>query len=463
MTNRIGGPGPSEPSKGPRGPTEPDSDKFKKKVEKIEEVGESELEKRRKKPFYETQEEENGEKNSSKAPSPFERDFMAGKTSSRSLNKPLKGLRDLSNESIPTPPHSPPPPLNNTPASANELDNAEEDLPHSDDFWKKVDMPDAPPPAKTFEEKSDHSHKGARQEHSSKKEDESPFALFEKKKEKKESDLFSPLERKEKRLDEWKERKEREINIPHEKKRHSDLKKEEHQEKRPLLDRAPPSSDKNKSHIQRPEPEKKEKKTINAPLPSKGKKEAKEEESEISLPPPPPVAAPMQGAKKQEKKDLDSAPPIHVPHPLPPLIQQAAQAAQVQATPYLNPKTEALYHELVGSIMYVASQHTGVSVTQVVLNSPNLQHSVFFNSTITIEKYASAPDSFNVRLAGTPQAVQAFNQNIQGLTTAFNAAYEDKRIQFRIGRLETSYAPERHSIRRKEETSSQDEEDLPEG
>jgi hypothetical protein len=85
-----------------------------------------------------------------------------------------------------------------------------------------------------------------------------------------------------------------------------------------------------------------------------------------------------------------------------------------------------------------------------------MRNSPFFNSKILIETHTSAPGFVNVRLTGTPEAVKIFNDNLPSLTAAFNAAYEHGRIQFRIGRLDTSIATDRHLIRRKKEAGSQD-------
>jgi hypothetical protein len=104
----------------------------------------------------------------------------------------------------------------------------------------------------------------------------------------------------------------------------------------------------------------------------------------------------------------------------------------------------------------MASAKPGISLTEVTLNSPNFEKSVFYNAKITIEKYATAPDSFNIRLSGSPEAVTLFSKNVENLTAAFAISYEERRIAFRVGRLEAEYAQERPLIRRKKESGDKE-------
>lgn len=114
-------------------------------------------------------------------------------------------------------------------------------------------------------------------------------------------------------------------------------------------------------------------------------------------------------------------------------VQPMVQAAATQAAPYLSPDTMALFQQMVGTI-YVMNSRTGISTTEVLLNSPAFANSKFFGSTITIEKYATAPDALNIRLSGSTEAVNAFNQNLPSLM----AAFEQNKFQFKV-RIETAY------------------------
>jgi hypothetical protein len=126
-------------------------------------------------------------------------------------------------------------------------------------------------------------------------------------------------------------------------------------------------------------------------------------------------------------------------------VQPMAFAAASEATPYLSSQTVSLYFQMVGQI-YVMVEPPGISVTQVVLNNPAYAHSKFYGATITIEKYASAPDSFNIRLTGNDAAVASFRENIPGLMTAF----QNSSLPFRVNRVEAEYTIERPVFRRKE-------------
>ena len=111
---------------------------------------------------------------------------------------------------------------------------------------------------------------------------------------------------------------------------------------------------------------------------------------------------------------------------------------------------------MVGAIAFVGKQGFDNSRTEFLLNSKAFEKSPFYNSSIILERFATAPDSFNISLSGSAQAVALFNQNINNLSTAFSKAYEKGKISFRIGRLEASYAHERPLIQRKEKAGDKE-------
>lgn len=149
------------------------------------------------------------------------------------------------------------------------------------------------------------------------------------------------------------------------------------------------------------------------------------------------------GQRGQERKIVEiEAPSLPL---LPTHVHPMAFAAASTATPYLSPQTVSLFFQMVGQI-YVMTAPPGVSETQIVLNSPSYAESKFYGATITIEKYATAPDSFNIRLTGNDAAVASFRENIPSLLTAF----QNSNLPFRIGRVEAVYSMERPVFRRKE-------------
>ncbi len=129
----------------------------------------------------------------------------------------------------------------------------------------------------------------------------------------------------------------------------------------------------------------------------------------------------------------------------PPTVHTEAAAAATIAAPYLRPEVLPLFYQMVGAIFVMANQ--GISTTEILLNNPAFAGSKFFGASIEIIKYSSAPDSLNIRLSGSNEAVTAFSQNIPGLMAAFQTGG----FRFRIGRIDAGYAADKPVFRRKEE------------
>lgn len=137
---------------------------------------------------------------------------------------------------------------------------------------------------------------------------------------------------------------------------------------------------------------------------------------------------------------------------LPSHVQPMAMSATTQAAPYLNPNAASLFFQMVGTI-YLMTGTSGINRTEIVLNNPAYAGSKFFGATITIEKYASAPDSFNIRLTGSHEAVVSFKENIPSLMSAF----ENGNFAFRVNRLDVEYSVEKPMFRRKEKSEDKGE------
>ncbi len=133
---------------------------------------------------------------------------------------------------------------------------------------------------------------------------------------------------------------------------------------------------------------------------------------------------------------------------MPPNIAAQTGALTSPLTPYLHPDIIPLFEKMVGTIIQIQAQ--GITTTQVILNSPAFTSSIFFGSSIILEKYSTAPDSFNIFLRGPQQAVVMFNENLDGLLDAFKRG----NFNFKIGRLEAEH--ERPLFKRKEKTSGKD-------
>lgn len=151
-------------------------------------------------------------------------------------------------------------------------------------------------------------------------------------------------------------------------------------------------------------------------------------------------------SKGHEKKENVQIMSPSIPE-LPASIQPAAVAATQSVAAYLRPETVPLFYQMVGSII-VMSTPPGISRTEFILNNPAFANSKFFGATVELIKYSTAPDSYNIRLSGSNEAVAAFNQNLPNLMAAFQTGH----FSFRIGRIDAEYANDRPVLRRKEGT-----------
>jgi len=150
---------------------------------------------------------------------------------------------------------------------------------------------------------------------------------------------------------------------------------------------------------------------------------------------------------KEHKVEAHAAP---TPIPFSPDAAGAATTATSHVSSYIAPQAQNLFSQMVGTIIVMTNQ--GISRTEVQLNSPAFQNSPFFGSTILVEKYATAPDSFNIRLTGNTSQVNAFNKNLDGLYNAF----ERGSFAFKIGRLDASHAPVKPLFKRKKKSGDKD-------
>ena len=89
----------------------------------------------------------------------------------------------------------------------------------------------------------------------------------------------------------------------------------------------------------------------------------------------------------------------------------------------LSSQVYELFERLVGLI--TLEQYSGNSKTTVTLNMPG---SVFHQSQIVLEKFSTAPQTFNVQLLGSPQAVAIFEANMNDLV----AAFQDSKRAFEV-------------------------------
>ena len=401
----------------------------KGRVEKVREVDADEARKRRFQKYYKDHSDADEAAEEANRPSPY--DLISGRQNT--------GLDDVDDTAIPSPSNSPPPDVNARITSSEPDEATEGALPQSDDFWEEVDFPpDHPVPPRSFKEttgKKEHGAPGSTKKEHEVKGREAPLPGHVKKDKttaphetgrhaheaKKEPSPFGLPGRSEKRVGETK---------PPEKKQGKSPFEEE-----PAAPRARPMEREEERHLGHVGKDKK-------------KERVKEEDREYQGPgimPQKPEEREGGGGGKRERehKVVDIQAPS-LPK-LPAEVQPIATAAATQAAPYLTPTTTSLFYQMVGT-MYVMVRTPGVMRTEILLNNPAFAESKFFGSTIKIEKYATAPDSFNVTLTGSNQAVVAFKENIPSLL----AAFQNGNFAFRVNRIDVEYTTERPVFRRKE-------------
>lgn len=171
-----------------------------------------------------------------------------------------------------------------------------------------------------------------------------------------------------------------------------------------------------------------------------------------------PVAAAGKKHTKEEAKLKESfiAPSLE---PMPPASHEMAMNA-MQQTPvrFTSSDISTLFYTMVGTI-HIMTQTAGIHLTEVTLNNPAFANSVFYGATIQIAKYATAPDSFNITLSGSEEAVKKFQANTALLMEAFRRG----KFTFRINRIDAQYQAERPLFRRKEKKDSASSSDMDSG
>lgn len=436
----------------------------KGKVEKVREIDPDEQTRKKKKFLKHYNQEGVEDTENQHRPSPYElytegdAAKKEGKGSGLGASR-HSDLPEVENTVIPGPAYSSPPNVG-AENGAEEGDEGDElgsssALPQAEDFWEDVNLPDEPPSQRnkyketasssnrTFDSKQSEpsDHQMGRRTESKKKarDDTTPLEIPTKKK--KPENLTAPMtpealtkKKEHQKLMEEKKAKKVEQVTRETKTKEKREKKKGFQEKAaasPMRAEMPPRT---RRHA------KKEK-----------EKTAKNNEAEQVLTSP---VKPETQEKEFQRGHKREPGVIEIESPstpsLPQQVAPLAQAATTQATHYLHPTTVSLFFQMVGTI-YVM-KNSGVNRTEIVLNNPAYSGSKFFGSTITIEKYATAPDSFNIRLTGSNEAVVSFKKNMPSLMTAF----ENSNLPFRVNRLDVEYTTERPVFRRKEKQDKGD-------
>ncbi len=107
---------------------------------------------------------------------------------------------------------------------------------------------------------------------------------------------------------------------------------------------------------------------------------------------------------------------------------------------HLSSDTYQLFEKMVGAI--IIQDHSGIKSTTITLSLP---HSVFDKAEITFDKYQTAPNSYNLQLKGSPEAVALFTSNIDDLAAAFKQGQH----AFEVNILRPALTSKKSLIRRK--------------
>jgi hypothetical protein len=413
--NRVPGLGPPDSNK----PIDRQSQKeAAQRVEKVGEVDPDEQARQQRFQQIMQSDSESAEGDSLPLPSPF--DLSGARQNSTSNN--------LGADQVPSSSYSPPPSVSASSSSSSDT-MSDEDLPQSDQFWTDRDLPGQPIGKPRFQEQTT-----------------SPQKMAPTQKGGKERSILGPPGK------------------PDEKTSHT-------KSTRPLETKKPPS----KSHKDEETPQARywtsDHDASNSTRPSKtegnnkkGSRETSISLGEETLPheqaaiePSSDKFRPLLKKKQQEEEEHRKAQQhkknqtISIISPslpeLPSNAQPAAIAATQAAASYLKPETVPLFYQMIGSII-VMSTPPGVSRTEFLLNNPAFANSKFFGASVELIKYSTAPDSYNIRLSGSNEAVAAFNQNIPSLMAAFQTG----QFSFRVGRIDAEYSADRPVLRRKEST-----------
>lgn len=180
-----------------------------------------------------------------------------------------------------------------------------------------------------------------------------------------------------------------------------------------------------------------------APVPPKTK-EASPEETGLSWHEELPAVSALSSSSGEEKKDdgrkdeeqMAASGATALPTDVPPLIAPDVSGAQAPLPTYttFSPAVLDMFERMVGTIT-VLQESTGERMTTLKLTSPNFSSSVFYGAEIVIEEDLHlAPGQYNIKLIGSPEAVQLFQAKSDDLLAAFQSGG----YNFKVQRLETA-------------------------
>lgn len=156
---------------------------------------------------------------------------------------------------------------------------------------------------------------------------------------------------------------------------------------------------------------------------------------------------PKRSSAPQGKKAVHHRMPFESDHPTqniqpitvvpPDMVVQANQMIGSNVS-FQSADMQTLLGQIGGTVLVMLRD--GITSTEVHLDRPEFENSILFGTKIAIDHYKTAPDSFNIRLMGTPQAVSVYNDNLGQLV----AAFQRPDLKFQVARIDVEIDTSSH-------------------
>ncbi len=157
--------------------------------------------------------------------------------------------------------------------------------------------------------------------------------------------------------------------------------------------------------------------------------------------------------KEKQKKDQaekvaesGGVTPTQTPEGLPGTVPTAETALPSYLN--LSPAVFELFDKMVS---YITIEHTKSGTTTATVHI-EMKGSVFDGAKLELKRVPTAPNTFNVQLQGTPEAVQLFNASAQDLAAAFQHGKYSFDVNVQRASLLDEYRSKARRVTRKEDT-----------
>jgi hypothetical protein len=147
---------------------------------------------------------------------------------------------------------------------------------------------------------------------------------------------------------------------------------------------------------------------------------------------------------RDEKKESE----LSAPAPTAPIVPfTPTPIAPTPAYASLPPQVYELFEKMMG--LMTIEQNSGVTTTTVTVS---MKDSVFNGAQIILDHYSTAPNAFNVTIAGSPQAQELISANMVSLV----ASFEQSKLAFQIN-LRSPILLEEHQVTKRKKRARDEE------